>query len=111
VDIYDLIGYLLFPSLKIQGVIIEAAQTMVEGARFGTYINRRTDAQREELLNDLEWWIKQAETFAEADHWPMNRAACTICQFNGVCSAEPARRETLLRADFTKRHWNPLENR
>lgn len=111
VDVYDLAGSMLYPSLAIKGVMIEGAQILQEGARFGIGIQYRTDALREELLQDIHYWLKQAERFAEDDYWPMNRASCYLCQFKQVCSKDPAMRQQYLEANFEKRHWNPLEER
>lgn len=111
VDSYDLLGTTLFPDMDLSGVRIDAAQAMVGGARFGTQVFYRTDAQREEFLGDLRYWLTQAEGFAEKGHWPMNRAACAICPFSGVCSKTPERREAYLKENFEVRHWNPLQQR
>ena len=111
VDIYDLAGSLLFPELGLRGVMIEAAQTLVDGARFGSHIFYRTEAQREELLNELGWWLGQAERHAEENYWPMNRKNCAMCPFQGICSKPPSERERYLKADFNVEHWNPLEER
>jgi len=53
VDAYDLAGSLLFPDLGIKGVAIEAAQTLVGGAKFATQVFYRTEGQREETLSPL----------------------------------------------------------
>ncbi len=111
VDTYDLAGSLLFPELNIKGVVIEAAQVMVDGARFASQPFYRSEAQREEFYNEFEYWLKQAELFATENYWPMNRINCKICPFQGICSKHPSRREEMLAADFTKKHWNPLEER
>jgi hypothetical protein len=111
VDTYDLAGSLLFPSENIKGVAIEAAQTLVGSAAFGLQLFRHDDTQREEFLNEIGWWLALAEKMAEDNFWPMNRANCKICPFNGVCSKPPARREEYLKADFEVSKWNPLEER
>lgn len=111
VDLYDLVGSLLFQGLNLRGVIIDAAQLLIGGVRFGRGINYRTEAQREELLAELEWWIRQAERYAEEGYWPMNRRNCWLCPFKGVCSESPENRARALAAQFEKRHWNPLEDR
>lgn len=110
-DVYDLAATTLYPSLKIKGVMIEAAQTLTEGARFGVGISYRSDPQREELLGDLRYWIGQAEKFAQDNHWPMNRANCYLCPFKVVCSKDPDSRQRYLEAAFVKHPWNPLEER
>lgn len=110
-DIYDLAANTLYPTLNIKGVMIEAAQVLTEGARFGVGISYRSDAMREELLGDLRYWLTQAERFAIEDHWPMNRANCYLCPFKVVCSKEPAHRRRYLEAAFVKKQWNPLIER
>lgn len=111
VDIYDMSGSLLYPELNIKGVLIEAAQIMQEGARFAAQPFYRNESQRQELLDDLTFWLSLAEKFAEDGHWPMNRGNCKICTFQGICSKEPAKRDMYLKADFAQRKWNPLEER
>lgn len=110
-EIYDFAGNMLFPDLKLRGLLIESAQVMVEGARFGAHIVYRDDTQREEFYHELEWWLRQAERFAKDDYWPMNRVNCKLCAFNTICSKPPAQREMWLKADYEVRHWNPLEER
>lgn len=111
VDTYDLVGSTLYADKDIQGVVIDAAQVLVNGAHFGRHVFRRTPAQREEYMKELGWWLAQAERFAQDDYWPMNRAVCWLCPFSKVCSKDPSRRAALLEADWHKRHWNPLEER
>lgn len=111
VDIYDLAGSLLFPDLGIKGVAIEAAQTLAGGAKFATQVFYRTEGQREETLQEIGWWLKQAERFAAENYWPMNKTNCKMCAFNGICSKDPAQRERYLKADFVQKKWNPLEER
>lgn len=111
VDTYDLVGSILYPSLSIQGVAIEAAQTLVGGAKFGIQVFHRTEPQREEFAKDLEYWLGKAEEFVRKGYWPKNPSACYTCDFKKICSLEPANRERFLAADFTKRAWNPAEER
>ena len=112
IDTYDLVGTILYPDLDIQGVMLDAAQTMVSGARFGRHPYYKTEAQREEHWRTIEFWIKQAERFAQDDYWPMNKRNCWLCPFKTVCSRDPADRERVLSENFVKREeWNPLEKR
>lgn len=111
VDTYDLMGSVLFPHLDLRGVVIDAAQVLVDGARFGRSIFRRTDPLREEWLRDIGEWLSLAERYARANHWPMNKASCWKCPFKSVCRMEPSKRQAVLEANFEKRHWNPLEER
>lgn len=108
---YDLIGNVLWPEMNLNGVAIEAAQTMVEGARFAFNPIHITPGQREEYLQELKFWLDLAEKFAEEDYWPMNRTSCKICPFQQICSKDPAKREMYLKAEYVKRKWNPLEER
>lgn len=108
---YDLGTSLLYPSLEIRGGYVEAAQVLVEGARFAVQPIYYSAAQREEYFIELKYWFDLAERMAEENYWPMNRSNCKICPFNGICSKEPAKRQAYLDADFVKRPWNPLEER
>lgn len=111
-DTYDLVGKTLYPDLEIKGVLIDAAQTMVGGARFARYPYYKTEAQSEEHLGDIGRWIATAEQYAVDGHWPMNKANCWRCPFKNVCNKDPAARERLLKADFKKEpRWNPLKTR
>lgn len=111
VDLYDLVGNLLYPQLNLRGVAIEGAQVLTGGARFAVKPMYRTEAQREEFWHEIEWWLKQAERYATENYWPMNRTACFLCPFKGICSKEPASRQMYLEGNFQKRHWNPLQER
>lgn len=111
IDTYDFVGSILFPELKIKGVIIEAAQCMVGGVRFGIHPCYRSEALREEYLRDLGELLRRAEHYAKRDHWPKETASCWHCVFRDVCSADPARRQALLEDNFENRKWNPLEER
>jgi len=113
-DIYDLTGSILYPELNLKGLIVDAAQTMVGGARFAMRPLYRSEVQREELMTDLRWWLDIAEQLAaqpEGYDYPMNRRQCWGCDFKGICSKDPDKREMYLKADFKKAHWNPLEER
>lgn len=110
-DTYDLVGSVLWPSLEIKGVLIEAAQVTRDSIQFGVGTVRKTEAQRAEWLAEMEWWIKQAEVYATNDHWPMNRRNCWLCEFKGICSKDPGQRQRYLEADFDKQRWNTLEER
>lgn len=112
-DTYDLFGSLMFPDLDLQGVLIDAAQvTATKPPAFARHTFRKTEEQREEHWRNVEFWIKQAEQFALAGYWPMNKRSCFLCPFAKICNKDPAFREQYLRADFQKRErWNPLQER
>jgi hypothetical protein len=111
VDLYDLASSLIFPDLKVSGVAIEGAQILKGGARFATKPLYGSEARREEFWREIEWWLKQAEKYASDDFWPMNRTACFLCPFKEVCNKDPGSRQMYLEANFTRKHWNPLDER
>jgi hypothetical protein len=103
----------------VKGVIIEAAQIkLVEPNTFQRGVTYRTQDQLDEWVNDLGYWLSQAEAFATAAYWPMNDTACDKfggCMFRGICSKSPQVREKWLAGDFVKLEpqdrWNPLKAR
>lgn len=111
-DTYDLAASIMFPDLDFAGVLIDAASLLKSGANFAVVPLHKTDAMREEWLDDIEHWIKEAERYADTDHWPMNKRNCWLCEFKGICSIEKSKREMFLKANFEQRgRWNPLEER
>lgn len=112
VDLYDVTGQVMWPAINIRGVIIEGAQlTKNLGPRLGIGIIRRTDALRSEFMEELGYWLAQAETFAKNNYWPMNRRNCWACEFAEICAKDPDKRHGYLEANFIKREWNPLQER
>ncbi len=111
ISTYDLAGLLLYPQLKIKGVLLEACQTLTGGAKFGRQLLYQSDPLREEFLSELRWWIGQAEEMARTGVYPMNRAVCRMCKMKDICRKDPSVREGFLKADFEKAPWNPLEVR
>lgn len=103
----------------IKGVIIDAAQIKLqEPNAFQRGITYRTDERIDEWLRDLEFWLAQAESYAEANYWPHNDTSCDKfggCRFREICSKSPSARERFLKAHFTKKpeeeRWNPLKPR
>lgn len=115
--LYTLASQVILGS-PIKGVIINAAQLMVDSSRFVRGFTFRTNENLEEWSNDLHHWLFQAESYANADYWPMNDTACDKfggCRFREVCSKSPQVRDQFLAADFTKLkeedRWNPLRSR
>ena len=102
----------------IKGVIIDAAQILVDSSRFVRGFTYRTHDQLEEWTNDLQYWFSIAETFAREDYWPMNDTACDKfggCRFRDICSKSPQVRDSFLKSRFNKleedQKWNPLRAR
>lgn len=111
-DTYDLIASLAYPALDISGTMVDAVQVIVSGVEFGRMPYYRNEKQREEHLRDIEIWIKQAETYALMDYWPMNKRNCWLCPLKGACSLSPEKRPAFLKANFERREpWNPLQVR
>lgn len=112
-DTYDLFGSLMFPDLDLQGVLIDAAQVTKTGdPKFARHTFRKTEEQREEHWRNIEFWIRQAEQFALAGYWPMNKRSCFLCPFASICNKDPEFREGYLKGGFQQGpRWNPLAER
>ncbi len=110
-DIYDLFGSIIFKDLHISGILVDAMQVMVGGSRFVLKPLYRSNERREELIEDIHYWLDQAEGYAEKNYWPMNRRNCWICGFKEICAKDPSSRKMYLEAGFEKSFWNPLEER
>ncbi len=97
-----------------KGVIIDSAQILLTEpfVRFTRGMTYRTEEQLDEWLHDLDYWLDQAEIYAERSHWPQNDTACNMyggCRFRHVCAASPQVRDMILQSDFDKGEgWNPL---
>lgn len=112
--IYTLALQVIFDS-PVKGMIIDAAQVLTDSSKFERGFTYRTPDQLEEFVKDLEYWLNQAEVYAEANYWPMNETACDKyggCRFRDICSKSPAVREQFLKSSFEKgEKWNPLKTR
>lgn len=106
------------------GLIIDAAQILVDSTVFHRGFVGRTASQKDEWMSDTWRWLQTAEFYAGNNHWPKNDKACGLphldpktgevrygCPFREVCSSDPAIRENLLKANFAKRSWDPLRPR
>lgn len=95
----------------VKGVIIDAAQIAVGFSRFVRHFIFKTPGQIDEWLADLKIWLRQAETYAEANYWPQNDKSCHKyggCVFRSICSKSPSVRDRFLESSFDRREWNPL---
>jgi len=116
--LYTLASQIVYKA-PVKGVIVEAAQIKLsEPSRFERGTSFRTQDQLDEWVLNLEYWLTQAEVYAEAGYWPMNDTACDKfggCRFRGICSKSPQVRDTWLRGDFVQQElserWNPLKPR
>lgn len=104
---------------QVKGVIVEAAQILLEKPNyFARGFSYRTQDQLDEWIEELRYWLSQAEGFATVGYWPMNDTACDKyggCRFRGICSKSPSVRSKWLSADFVQLpiedRWNPLKPR
>jgi hypothetical protein len=123
VSFYSYAGKLVF-SEEIKGVIIDASQIKVESTEFERREIARSESYLAEWITDTEYYISLAEVAAERNHWPMNEKMCGQvyedpqtgelsyqCPFRKVCAEAPEIRETLLKANYDKRVWDPLKSR
>lgn len=97
-----------------KGGIVDAAQLLVNGAKFQRHIIHRSEEELEDWLKDTYIFLSLAEQFAERGHWPMNDKACDNfggCGFRPICSKPASLRLALLKQTYEERHWNPLEVR
>lgn len=116
--LYALAGKMVIHA-PLAGVIIDAAQILLEKPNaFKRGMTYRTKEQLDEWLADLEYWLRQAEAYATAGHWPMNDTACDKfggCRFREVCSKSPQVRKIYLKSNFDQlpmeERWNPLKER
>jgi hypothetical protein len=113
-SLYTLASKVILGS-PIKGVIIDAAQVLADSSRYVRGFTYRTSDQLDEYVKDLEYWFNLAESYAEADYWPMNDTACDKyggCRFRDICSKSPSVREQFLKSAFEKgERWNPLRIR
>lgn len=100
--------------IPVAGLICDAAQIGATFSRFQRGFITRTPAQLDEWYQDYQWWLRLAETYAKAQHWPMNETACGNyggCPFRPICSKSPQTREQWLEVSYGKRVWDPLQVR
>jgi len=88
-----------------EGVLVEVLQSGVNFSRITRSMIHRTASQNEEWLNDLQWWIKQAERCAETGRWPINQATQLVYggnDFLEILAKDPSVRENFLATDYTR---------
>lgn len=113
--LYTLAGQIILKS-PIKGVIVDVIQVAVGFTRPVRGFTVRTPDQLEDWLEQLRWWLEQAETCAIRDVWPQNLTSCDKyggCDFRSVCSKSPSVQQKFLEGSFKgeRRSWNPLEPR
>lgn len=112
-SLYTSAGKVVY-GLPIQGVIVDAAQVAVTFSRFMRGPSTRTPEQVDEWYNELQFWFRLAEFYAQQNYWPMNDKACGNyggCAFREICSKSPSVRGKWLQASYKRRVWDPLQVR
>lgn len=112
-SLYQTAGSVIL-SRPVSGVLVRAAQILVEGTRFVTQQVTRPPQVLEEWMEDTKLWVSRAKDYAQAGYWPQNDRACGNyggCPFQEVCARIPSHRPAWLRNDFVKSVWNPAESR
>lgn len=113
VSLYSFSGRIAF-GIPVAGGVIDAIQVGVSFSRFQRGIIPRSKSQLDEWFVDTQYWLEQAERFAEANHYPMNEKSCSNyggCPYRSVCGASPEVRSQLLKMQYSKQIWDPLSVR
>jgi len=113
ISLYMLSGQVVL-DIPMKGFIIDGIQVGATFARFQRGVVTRTKNQLNEWFKDLQFWLRQAETFAEQEHYPMNEKSCSNyggCPYRQVCGASPEARPQLLQHLYHRRIWDPLTTR
>lgn len=97
-------------AFPVKAIMIDGIQVAVNFVRFQRGFASRHPSHAEEWINELPFWLRQAEEYAKAEYWPMNDKSCGNyggCPFRNVCSKAPSMRDEWLKADFSIRTWDP----
>lgn len=98
----------------ISGVIIDAASIQINATQF----QQRTITKQKDLLED--WYnstlalIDMADSCTSKKFFPQNRTSCgnySGCDFLPLCQANSKFRETVKKAQYTSKNWDPAVNR
>lgn len=112
-SLYSLAGQVAFDQ-PTAGLIIDAVQVGVNFSRMHRELIQRDQAQIDEWLGMLGYWLQQMEVAALAASWPMNETSCDKyggCDFRSICSKSPASRQLWLDKGFRQQQWDPLSRR
>lgn len=121
--LYTLAGKAIMEA-PVKGVIIDAIQLQMDGAKFKRGFSFRNQFQLDEWLIDLQYLLEQNERYVEEDYWPKNDMSCNHymsvasegkvfggCPFRDVCNKPEKLRPSFLKSNFVKQPWNPLKPR
>lgn len=111
---YSMAGQIAF-NVPVKGVIIDAAQILVGGTKFGRGFVNRSASQLEEFREYAHYYIEEAKRAHDSGYYPMNTNSCMNyggCAFQKICERSPVHRPNFLTADFERRErWDPLKRR
>lgn len=110
IDLYSLASSIVYYK-DVQGVLIDAAQVVINFSRFARVESLRTPEQLDEAMNELMGWIKVAERYAMNRVYPRATRFCFMCPFLDVCAVPPASRGGILKSDFIVEDWDPTVER
>lgn len=106
-SLYSFAGKVVYQTTT-GNIIIDAIQVAVSFTEFARGVVSRTDDQHDEWYKDLQFYLRQAEDYAIAGHWPQNDKACFRCDYRELCRKPPSVREQWVAGKFTTRIWDPL---
>lgn len=113
ISTYSYAGKIVY-NIEVEGIIVDAAQILVNGTRFQRGFAHRSPEQIYEWRSELDWWLQLAEYCATKEHWPQNDKACFMyggCVYREICGKHPAERPLWLDVAFENRLWDPLQVR
>lgn len=112
-SLYAIAGRVVY-GIPVEGIIVDGAQVAQTFTRFLRGTVGRTESGLEEWYYDFGQYLAMAEMYAANGYWPMNEKSCGNyggCPYRKICSLPPNARNEWLRADFTRRIWDPLQIR
>lgn len=112
-SLYTVAGRVAF-GFEVEGVIVDGIQVGVGFARFQRHFVGRDEATLSEYMGTFADVVEEMAKSAERQHWRMNDKSCDHfgrCTFRQICAKSPASREPLLKLQFAKRVWDPLQVR
>lgn len=112
-SLYAIAGKIVY-NIQVEGIIVDGAQIAQTFTRFQRGVVPRSEPMLEEWYYELGQYLAMAELYAANNYWPMNDKSCGQyggCPFRKICSLPPSVRPQWLKAEFTKRIWDPLQVR
>lgn len=98
----------------VSGVIIDAAQILVNSTHFDRGVTTRSKDQLEEWFESTVASIEQFQLMSERELFPMNPNSCGNyggCPYRNLCAVSPKVRKNYIKSDFTSHRWDPVKPR